>query len=269
MNLSVRAITYAYPESEPVLNGIDLMIGGGELVALVGANGSGKSTLLSLCSGYLTPADGDILLDDQSIQSLSPRAIAKRLASLEQDRHMALDFTVREVIAMGRIPHRTRFGCETSHDRERINEAMVLTDTVSLASRSIHALSGGERQRVYLATALAQDPEALILDEPTTHFDIRYQMDLMEIIADRARYGLAVLMAVHDLNIAAAYADRIAVLHEGRIVADGAPTEVLTETAIAEAFGAQVAVRLDEMTGKVAVIPRPGSSQAELERNRF
>lgn len=269
MNLSVRGLTFAYPGSEPVLNGVDLMIGGGELVALVGANGSGKSTLLSLCSGYLTPADGEISLDTTLLRSLSPRAIAKRVASLEQDRHMALDFTVREVVTMGRIPHRTRFGRETSHDRERIDEAMVLTDTVDLADRSIHALSGGERQRVYLATALAQDPEALILDEPTTHFDIRYQMDLMEIIVDCARSGLAVLVAVHDLNIAAAYADRIAILHQGTIVADGLPAEVLTETAIAEAFGAQVAVRLDEETGKITVIPRPWSSQAELKWDRF
>jgi len=269
MKLTVQGLTFAYAGADPVLRGVDLTISGGELVALVGANGSGKSTLLSLISGYFSPADGEVLLDDISLRSLSPRTIAKRLASLEQDRHMALDFTVREVVAMGRIPHRSRFGRETAHDRERIDEAMTLTDTTDLADRSIHALSGGERQRVYLATALAQDPEALILDEPTTHFDIRYQMELMEIIADRARSGLAVLMAVHDLNIAAAYANRIAILREGRIVADGEPADILTEASIAEAFGAQVAVRHDPETGKVTVVPRPSSSQAELEWDRW
>lgn len=269
MKLTVRELTFAYPGADSILNGVDLTIAGGELVALVGANGSGKSTLLSLCSGYLTPADGEVSLDDTSLRSLSPRAIAKRVASLEQDRHMALDFTVREVVSMGRIPHRTRFGRETLRDRERIDEAMLLTDTAGLADRSIHALSGGERQRIYLATALAQDPQVLILDEPTTHFDIRYQMDLMEIITDRARSGLAVLMAVHDLNIAAAYAERIAILHQGKIVADGAPSEVLTETAIAEAFGARVTVRLDEETEKVIVVPHPNSSQATVEWDRF
>jgi iron complex transport system ATP-binding protein len=269
MKLIVQTLSFAYPGSESVLKSIDLAIAGGEVVALVGANGSGKSTLISLISGYLQPSAGGVCLDDTSLQTLTPRSIAKRLASLEQDRHMALDFTVREVVAMGRIPHRSRFGRESAHDRYRIDEAMTLTDTAALADRSIHALSGGERQRVYLATALAQDPEALILDEPTTHFDIRYQMDLMEIIADRARSGLAVLMAVHDLNIAAAYADRITILHEGRIVADGAPVNVLTEDAIAAAFGAQVAVRLDEETGKITVIPRPWSSQPEPVWDRF
>ena len=170
---------------------------------------------------------------------------------------MTLDFTVREVVTMGRIPHRSRFARETTHDRRQVDEAMKLTETSGLARRSIHSLSGGERQRVYLATALAQEPEALLLDEPTTHFDIRYQMELMEIIAERARSGIAVLVAVHDLNTAAAYATRMAILQDGRIAADGDPADVLTESAIAEAFGARVSIRFDPDTGHVTVIPRP------------
>ena len=257
MSLEAQGLSFAYPASDLVLRGVDLVMNGGELVVLVGANGSGKSTVLSLLSGYRRPSKGDVLLDGSSVRDLSPREIARRMATLEQERQTALDFTVREVVAMGRIPHRSRFGRETVHDRKRIDEAMMLTDTADLTDRSIHTLSGGERQRVYLATALAQDPQLLLLDEPTTHFDIRYQMELMEIIVDRAASGLAVLIAVHDLNIAAAYADRIAILHRGRIAADGPPVDVLTETAIAEAFGAQAAVRHDDETGKVTVIPRP------------
>jgi len=259
MRLSIQGVFFAYPGSEPVLCGTDLAVDASELVALVGANGSGKSTLLSLASGYRTPSGGRVCYDEVPVHTLSPRAIAQRVASLEQERHTALDFTVHEVIAMGRIPHRGRFGRASAEDREKVGEAMARTDTDGLASRSIHALSGGERQRVYLATALAQDPQVLLLDEPTTHFDIRYQMELMEIIAERARSGLAVLMAVHDLNIAAAYAGRIAVLSHGRITADGLPGDVLTEPKIAEAFGARVSVKRDPETGNITVIPRPVS----------
>jgi len=256
MRLGIRNLTFAYPESEPVLRGVNLLVSAGSLVALVGANGAGKSTLLSLASGYRTPADGEVLLDAVPVSDLPPRAIAQRIAALEQERHAAFDFTVREVVTMGRIPHRRRFGRETAHDRHRVGEAMALTETADLADRSIHTLSGGERQRVYLASALAQDPEALLLDEPTTHFDIRYQMELMEIIAGRARSGLAVLISVHDLNIAAAYADRVAVLAHGRIVSDGLAADVLTESTIADAFGACVSIGHDPATGSVTVLPR-------------
>ena len=257
MKLVMQDLTFAYPGSQPILRGVNLTVVAGDLLALVGANGAGKSTLLSLATGYRTPSGGEVLFDDLPVASLPPQAIAKRVACLEQDRHTTLDFTVREVVAMGRIPHRGRFARETSHDRQSVDEAMELTETAGLAGRSVHSLSGGERQRVYLATALAQDPEALLLDEPTTHFDIRYQMELMEIIAERACSGLAVVVAVHDLNTAAAYAHRIALLQDGRIAADGSPADVLTETAIADAFHARVSVRRDPDTGHVTVIPRP------------
>ena len=267
MNIDIRGLAFSYTSHDHVLRCVDLSVAAGELVALVGANGSGKSTLLKLVSGYLKPSGGEVLLDGISIGSLSPRAAARRLACLEQERRIDLDFSVREIVAMGRIPHRARFSRETARDRHAVREAMDITDTASLANRYIHTLSGGERQRVFLATALAQEPAALILDEPTTHFDIRYQMELMEIIKARAAAGIAVLIAVHDLTIAAAYADRIAILHDARIADDGSPSEVLTESVIFTAFGARVFVRRDPESQAMIVIPRrpglPDSRQSE------
>ena len=256
MRVNIRGLSFSYPGGKPVLRGVDLLVSGGELVALVGANGSGKSTLLKTVSGYLKPASGEVLLDGADAGGLPPRERARKMASLEQDRRLELDFTVREAVSMGRIPHRARFVRETQQDRHAVSEAMEMTDTAGLADRSIHTLSGGERQRVYLATALAQEPAALILDEPTTHLDIRYQMELMEIIAARADAGLAVLLAVHDLTMAAAYAGRIAMLFDGRIVADGPSHKVLTESSILAAFGARVLVRRDPETAAITVIPR-------------
>ena len=264
MRIEFHGVGFAYPGGEPVLRGVDLAAAEGELVVVVGANGSGKTTLLRVGAGYLMPNEGRASLDAVSVGRMNPRVRARRLACLEQNRRLDLDFTVREAVLMGRVPHRRRWGRETARDRRAVGQAMADAEISRLADRSMQALSGGERQRVFLAMALAQEPSVLILDEPTAHLDIHYQMELMEIIRSRTAMGMTILAALHDLTLAASYADRVAILHNGRIAADGTPHTVLTEAAIRDAFGARVRVLRDEDSGALTVLPRRSTGMDTL-----
>jgi len=255
MHVTVEHVSFAYDAATPALRGIDLAIASGESVALIGPNGSGKSTLLKVVSGALHPQNGTIRLNGSPIATLSPRQIARRLAMVEQERSMGFDFTAREVIAMGRIPHRGRFARESIKDRLAIDRAMELADVRELADRSIRAVSGGERQRVFLGMALAQEPDVLLLDEPTTHLDLRHQVGFMSIVQDRGEAGLTVLIAIHDLTLAAQAADRIALLSEGRSVVTGTPSEVLTSSNVRRVFGVEAAVGEHPELGTTYVLP--------------
>ncbi len=256
MNIKVRDLEFRYG-TEPVLTEIDLEVGEGEILALLGPNGSGKTTLLKNISGVLKPQYGAVYLDFKKLAELSPKEIARELAAVEQEIHAGFDFTVREIVELGRLPHLKKLKALSAQDRRAIEEAMCATDVQTFAGRSIFSLSSGERQRVWLAMALAQEPKILLLDEPTAHLDISYQIEIMEIIKALARKGLAVVMAVHDLNLAAAYADKIAVLHEGRIAALGMPRQVLTEELIERAFKARVQILRDPENGfYVGVVPK-------------
>ncbi len=256
MRIRVDRVSFAYDGTSLVLDGIELEVDGSEFVALIGPNGSGKSTLLRIISGVLRPTDGSIQLGDSSIGTLSVRQIAQRLAMVEQERPIGFDFTVREVVAMGRTPHRGRFARETRDDQTAIDRAMTLADVANLRDRSIRAVSGGERQRVFLAMALAQEPKALLLDEPTTHLDLRHQVQFMAIVQQRAEEGAAVVMAIHDLTLAAQTTDRIALMHQGRIIVTGSPSDVLTRRHIKQAFDLDVEVGQDPDTSLTYVLPR-------------
>lgn len=269
MDITVRGLQFSYDEVTPILKGIDLTVCGGEVVAIVGPNGSGKTTLLKIVSGLLAPTAGTVGLGDNPTTQLSSKEIAQRLSALEQEREVGFDFTVREVVAMGRFPHQHRFARESHADRKRIGEAMRLTAVTSFADRSIHELSGGERQRVFLAMALAQEPRALLLDEPTTHLDINYQIQIMEIVRRQAAAGLTVLMSLHDLNLASQYADRIAVLHQGRLLAVGSPAGVLTEKNIKKAFHTDVTVGRNPMTNSIYIDTVPSRMERTAELGRL
>jgi iron complex transport system ATP-binding protein len=258
MRVTVANVSFTYDNTTPALKGVDLAVVSGESVALIGPNGSGKSTLLKVVSGALRPDDGTVRLDDSSIGSLSARQIARRLAMVEQERSIGFDFTVREVVAMGRIPHRGRFARESRDDRRAIDHAMELADVRNLADRSIRAVSGGERQRVYLGMALAQEPDVLLLDEPTTHLDLRHQVQFMTIVRERADEGMTVLIAIHDLTLAAQAADRIALMSEGRIVVMGTPSEVLTPSNVQRVFDVEAVVGEHPELGTTYVLPALG-----------
>ncbi len=261
MEITVDGLKFSYNGS-PLLDGIDLSVPKGEVLAIVGPNGSGKTTLLKNVSGILSPQAGTIYLDMTRLPELSITELARHLAVVEQEREIGFDFTVREVVALGRIPHRGRFARETRTDKEWIGRAMELTNVAPFTERSIRELSGGEKQRVFLAMALAQNPRVLLLDEPTTYLDINHQLQIMEIVRQEAAAGLTVLMAIHDLNLAAQYADRVAILHRGQLLAVGRPADVLTETNIKQAFQTDVVVGKNPVTNSIYINTVPPKLKA-------
>ncbi|MFN4217673.1 MAG: ABC transporter ATP-binding protein [Candidatus Bipolaricaulia bacterium] len=246
-----------------VLRDLSLEIVPGEVFGLVGPNGSGKTTLLRAISGRLPPHAGAIYLDCRRLSELAPKELARELAALEQEISCSFDFTVREIVELGRLPHRQRWQRLSAQDREIVTRALALTHTLEFADRAIHSLSSGERQRVWLALALAQEPKVLLLDEPTAHLDLNYQIEIMELIRSLAQGDLTVLVSLHDLNLALHYTDRIALLSEGHVIALGEPERVLTEELIGQAFRARV--RIVDGTGEKYIVPSPSSPLPQVK----
>ena len=242
---SIRGVQFAYRRSgrEPleVLRGVDLELQAGELVALLGANGSGKTTLLRLLSGALRPDTGVVEVAGRPVGEWPRLALARRVAVLPQQLELPDGFRVAELVAMGRAPHARRLFGSTAEDELGVERALQDADALDLADRYPHELSGGERQRVLVAMALAQEPQLLLLDEPTVHLDLAHQVALLQRLRHLyAQRELTVLAVLHDLNLAAAFAPRVVLLDEGRVAADGSPDDVLTPEAIARVFGVQM-----------------------------
>jgi len=248
MNLSAHGVEHRYQE-RVVLSGVDLAVAGGELLAVAGPNGAGKSTLLRRLSGALR-GPGVVLLDGADLSKLPARVLARHLAMLEQEAPTDLDFRVEELVVLGRHPHRARLGPLRPHDQAAVRQAMEATGTLDLAQRLFSRLSGGERRKALLATALAQEPQVLLLDEPTVHLDVHHQLEIMSLLSQLAADGRAVVCALHDLNLAASFARRMLLLKEGRIVADGSPGEVLTRELLHRVFGIEAVVVPNPATGR-------------------
>jgi len=241
--LQVKEVDFSYYD-ELVLQGVSLCLRAGELVGLIGPNGSGKTTLIRVMSGLLVPKRGRVWLDGRDIRTFNRCQIAQRMAVVPQELIMPFAFTTYEMVMMGRTPYVRPLLGAGPDDREVVEEKMRLTNTLSLAERPFPELSEGERQRVIIAMALAQEPEVLLLDEPTAHLDISYQVEVLELIKRlNRREGLTVLATMHDLNLASLYFDRLILLNGGRVVADGAPAEVLRRGNIQRVFGAEVRVQ--------------------------
>ncbi len=221
--------------NRPVLEGVNARLARNSLVTIVGPNGAGKSTLMAILMGLRHGHSGQALLDGKPVDRWSRAAFARRVSFVPQNVRIDFPFTAEQVVLMGRSPHGDGM-FEVPADREAVREAMQLTDTLPFASRDFRSLSGGERQRVILAAALAQTPEALLLDEPTTFLDLKHQIAIFRLLQDRARSGLLVLTVTHDINLAAMYSDRVLVLSAGRLVADGAPQTALTTETMNEVF---------------------------------
>jgi iron complex transport system ATP-binding protein len=207
------------------------------LTVLVGPNGSGKTTLLRLLSGLWRPSEGRALLDGQDLHMIRRRELARRVAFTPQDTHLSFAFTVRDVVSMGRHPHLGRFEREGERDARAVEEAMTRADVAHLAERFVTELSGGERQRVVIARSLATQADAILLDEPTANLDIAHALDVLDLCRKLADDGKTIALAIHDLNLAARYATEVALISAGRIVATGAPDDVLSETEILDVFG--------------------------------
>ncbi len=254
-DLALRGVAHRLGTKQ-VLCGVDLTVHAGEVVALLGPNGSGKSTLLRAGSRALRPDSGAVLLDGVALAQRSAAELARELTALEQEPRAGFDFTVGEVVGFGRLPHLGRFAEPGERDHLAVARALEITDIVHLEARAISSLSSGERQRAWLAMALAQEPRVLLLDEPTAYLDLAHQLATMEIIVRRAAAGLAVLFATHDLSLAVAYAQRLLLLADGRVVADGTPREVVTEANIERAYGARVRLLRDDEGVPIAVVPQ-------------
>ncbi|WP_309709104.1 heme ABC transporter ATP-binding protein [Pseudolysinimonas sp.] len=239
-------------DGRTVLDEISLDVIRGEVLALVGPNGAGKSTLLSVLSGERAPAEGTVTIDDRDIRSLSHLELARRRSVLTQDNSLSFPFRVIDVITMGRAPW-TRTD-EIAHDSAAISSAASRADVTHLAGRRFTELSGGERARVSLARVLAQDTPIVFLDEPTAALDLRHQEDVLRIARDLALAGRAVVVVVHDLSLAGAVADRVALLSGGRLVDVGAPASVLTADAISAVYG--LAVRVVDIDGRPLIVPQ-------------
>lgn len=249
----------------PVLDGISLQVEGGELVGLIGPNGAGKTTLLRLISAALTPDAGDIFVDGTAVHSLSSRAASRRVAVVPQETRLSFDFTVNDVVAMGRNPYLSRFDRLSGEDRRIVDRAMVLTETQQFADRPFSSISGGERKRVLVARAIAQEAPNLLLDEPTASLDINHQIGLFELSRRLIEDGKAVLAAVHDLDMAARFCDRLILLNGGRVEAEGSPSTVLRPDRLEAAYGIETAVVVSPVTGTPVVVPGVFGHGQEME----
>ncbi|WP_445442908.1 ABC transporter ATP-binding protein [Clavibacter sp. km1a] len=255
--LAARDITVAYGDTE-VVHGAGLELRPGCVTVLVGPNGSGKSTLLRTMARLQAARSGSLTLreegegDATDALDLSLRRFARRVALLTQGRPTPGGLSVRDVVEFGRYPHRGRFGGADPDGRAAVDRALDLTGLVALADRGVDQLSGGQLQRVWLASCLAQETGVLLLDEPTTYLDLRYQVELLDLVRDLADDGrIAVGVVLHDLDQAAALADTVALLHDGRIVKTGTPSEVLTPDLLTEVYGIPVEVHADPTTGSL------------------
>ena len=245
-------------DGQPVLAGVSLEIRTGERVAILGPNGVGKTTLLKLLSGARIPTRGSILLDGRELHTVPRQELARQIAVVPQDLAIPFAFTAREIVELGRTPHLGLLRGFRSEDRKAVEHAMQLTDTTELGGRIINELSGGERQRVIIAMALAQEPEILLLDEPTHLLDITRQADVLDLITElNCSRGLTVVAAIHDLNLAGRYFNRLIILHRGNVLAEGPPETVLHADIVEEAYGGHVEI-VQADNGRVPIVlPAP------------
>ncbi|WP_368278538.1 ATP-binding cassette domain-containing protein [Halovenus carboxidivorans] len=230
-----------------VLDGVDIAVDRGEFVGLVGPNGAGKTTLLRLLNGLLEPDEGRVTLDGTDLAELSSKAVSQRVATVPQDGSIGFSFSAEQIVEMGRTPHRSRL--DWSDEADPVEEALERTEMLGLRDRDVSDLSGGERQRVLLARALAQEPDVLVLDEPTANLDINHQIRVLGLVEELVEEGRAAVAAIHDLDLAARFCDRLVLLGDGAVQARGPPGRVLSDGALEIAFGTRTAVTDDPVTG--------------------
>ena len=267
LHIEVKNISFSYGP-ETVLDGVNLSLERGDFIGIIGPNGSGKSTLLKNMAAILTPTGGEISLEGRALLHWKRRELARSLAVVSQGGEVGFNFSVEEMVAMGRYPYLDRFSTLRTEDRLAVERAMHLTGCYHLRRREIFSLSGGERQRVILARALAQGTPCLLLDEPTSFLDLGYQVELLELLQSlNLREHLTVVVVMHDLNLAARYCRKLFLIYRGGIYAGGSPEEVLTREHILEVYRTEVLIEPHPLDGKPQVIPV--SSAAAAPKNNF
>ncbi|WP_105435072.1 ABC transporter ATP-binding protein [Neorhizobium tomejilense] len=270
-SLTASGLSAGYNRAE-ILHALDLAVPPGRITAVVGANACGKSTLLRTMSRLISPSHGHVLLDGKSIHRIPSRELARTLGLLPQSPIAPEGITVADLVSRGRHPHQSLFSRWTRKDDEAVESALAATKTVELAERPVDELSGGQRQRVWIAMALAQQTDVLLLDEPTTFLDINHQVEVLDLLTDlnHAR-GTTVVMVLHDLNLAARYADYLVAIAEGRVHVAGSPEDVLTEENVRQVFGLESRVITDPTSGRPIMLPIGRHRMAEeqdLKENR-
>jgi iron complex transport system ATP-binding protein len=258
--LSADNVAFAYGararEAGFGLRGVSVSARRGEIVGILGPNGSGKTTLLKLLAGMLRPASGRVLLDGQDLAASTRAGIARRLAVVPQHTSPAFDYSVLEIVLMGRYPHLGRFEVEGPEDLRIARGAMEATGTFALEDRRFDTLSGGEQQRVAIASALAQAPDVLLLDEPTSSLDLAYQLDIAALITRLNRdRGATIVLSTHDLNFAASVCHALVLLRDGRVAASGPIADALTPATIREVYGVDADVTRHDRAGHLTVVP--------------
>ena len=253
--LEAGAVTLGYGD-RPIVEALTLRVPDQQVSVIVGANACGKSTLLRGLARLLKPTAGTVVLDGEAIHSLPTKQVAKKLGLLPQSPVVPDGVTVVDLVSRGRHPHQGVFGRWTKEDEAAVVDALTLTDTVDLADRNVDELSGGQRQRVWLALALAQETDLLLLDEPTTYLDIAHQVEVLDLLVDLNRTrGTTVVMVLHDLGLSARYADHLVAIRGGEVYAEGRPAEVVTEAMVSDVFGLQSRVVVDPVSGTPLILP--------------
>jgi iron complex transport system ATP-binding protein len=257
--IETKNLYFAYGDRK-VIEDVSLTVGAGEMLGILGPNGSGKTTLLKLLSAVVQ-GRGEVRLNGRDIAAYSRRELSKLFAVVAQESRVNFPYTVAEIVLMGRANHHSAFALEGKKDLEVARASMALTDALSLADRYLHELSGGEKQRVMIARALAQEPQILLLDEPSAFLDLKHQVQIFELLGrlNRER-GLTIVAALHDLNLAALFFPRLIILRNGKVFREGTPSEVLTEKTIEEVYGIQVRVEHDPASQKPQFFVRPAQT---------
>jgi len=255
--LEARNVSFAYHRRGPdVVDEVTIEVPRGAIVGLLGPNGSGKTTFLRIASGTLSPRRGEIAVEGTPIEALSRRDLARRIAVVPQETHSTFDFTVLDIVLMGRYPHLGRFELEGADDVRLAREALAATGTLALAARRFATLSGGEKQRVVIASALAQAAGILLLDEPTASLDLGYQLDIASLLArvNRER-AVTLVVSTHDLNLAAALCTQLVLMKSGRVLAHGPTASVLTSAHVRALYGVDAEVATHARSGRLTVVP--------------
>lgn len=253
--IEINELSLTYDGRTIIVHELNLTLARGAITALVGPNGCGKSTLLRGLSRLLRPSGGSVHLDGHNIHRMKAKELARQLGILPQSPVAPEGLTVHELVAQGRYPHQSWLQQWSQEDERITQEALTITNLTMFADRPVDTLSGGQRQRAWIAMALAQQTDILLLDEPTTYLDLAYQMDVLDLLDDLNAQGRTIIMVLHDLNQAARYADTIVALRGGQVVAHGTPEQVITPSNIRQVFGLEAQVVTDPVTGTPLCVP--------------
>ncbi len=262
MKLAGEGLVVRYPGLEPpALNDVSVEVESGTFYAVLGPNGSGKSTLMRAVLGTAPLAAGRVALDGRSAGAWSRKELARSIGAVPQSESIAFPLTTREMVSMGRYPHLGPLAAQGKADRAAVERALSACEVADLADRDVATLSGGELQRVRIARALAQEPRALVLDEPTASLDIRHEMGILELLRAAADGGMTVLLITHGLDVVAQFADRMLLLSRGAVAAEGTPAEVVREDTLTRVYGWPISVHADPMSGAPRVTPRRSATR--------